>query len=81
MILKLETNFVTEMKLKLVIDRVNEIEQNGVKVYVHCCFLQWHSVKNCRALYKSVLYFIEYSAPFFTLKMMLKYSLHTVHGR
>ncbi len=39
------------MKLKLVIDGVNEIEQNGVKVYVHYCFLQWHSVKNCRALY------------------------------
>ncbi len=26
-------------------------------------------------------YFIEYSAHFFTLKMMLKYSLHTIHGR
>ncbi len=26
-------------------------------------------------------YFIEYSALFFTLKKMLKYSLHTIHGR
>ncbi len=26
-------------------------------------------------------YLIKYSAYFFTLKMMLKYSLHTVHGR
>jgi hypothetical protein len=26
-------------------------------------------------------YFVEYSVQFFTLKMMLKYSLHTVHGR
>jgi len=28
-----------------------------------------------------VPYFIEYSVHFFILKMMLKYSLHTVHGR
>jgi len=28
-----------------------------------------------------VPYFIEYSAHFFTSKMMLKYSLHTIHGR
>jgi hypothetical protein len=30
---------------------------------------------------KKVLYFIEYSAHFFTWKMMLKYSLRTKHGR
>ncbi len=29
----------------------------------------------------AVLYFNEYSANFFTLKMMLKYSLRTIHGR
>jgi len=28
-----------------------------------------------------ILYFIKYSAHFFTLKKMLKYSLHTIHGR
>jgi hypothetical protein len=28
-----------------------------------------------------LLYFIEYSVHFFTLKMMLKYSLRTIHGR
>ncbi len=28
-----------------------------------------------------LLYFIKYSAHFYTLKMMLKYSLHTIHGR
>ncbi len=28
-----------------------------------------------------LLYFIKYSAHFFTLKMMLKYSLCTIHGR
>ncbi len=28
-----------------------------------------------------LLYFIKYSAHFFILKMMLKYSLHTLHGR
>ncbi len=28
-----------------------------------------------------VPYFIEYIAHFFILKMMLKYSLHTIHGR
>jgi hypothetical protein len=29
----------------------------------------------------AVVYFIKYSAHFFTLKMMLKYSLHIIHGR
>jgi len=29
----------------------------------------------------SLPYFIKYSAHFYTLKMMLKYSLHTIHGR
>ncbi len=28
-----------------------------------------------------VQYFIKYSVHFFTWKMMLKYSLHTIHGR
>jgi hypothetical protein len=28
-----------------------------------------------------VLYFIEYSVHFFTLKMLLKYSMPTIHGR
>jgi len=31
--------------------------------------------------YSQIPYFIEYSVLFFTLKMMLKYSLHTIHGR
>ncbi len=31
--------------------------------------------------FQLLLYFIEYSAHFFTLKMMLKYSLRTIHGR
>jgi len=31
-------------------------------------------------LYLPVPYFIEYSAHFFTLKMMLKHSLPTIHG-
>jgi hypothetical protein len=30
---------------------------------------------------KKIPYFIEYSVHFFTLKMMLKYSLHTIHER
>jgi hypothetical protein len=30
---------------------------------------------------KLILYFIEYSVYFFTWKMMLKYSLSTIHGR
>jgi hypothetical protein len=29
----------------------------------------------------SLPYFIEYSSHFFTLKMILNYSLHTIHGR
>ncbi len=32
-------------------------------------------------LWLKILYFIEYSAHFFTLKMMPNYSLHTIHGR
>jgi len=28
-----------------------------------------------------LLYFFEYRVHFFKLKMMLKYSLHTIHGR
>ncbi len=28
-----------------------------------------------------LLYFIQYSVHFFTLKIMLKYSMHTIHGR
>jgi len=36
---------------------------------------------NFTRVVSSILYFIEYSAPFFTLKMMLKYTLYTIHGR
>ncbi len=33
-------------------------------------------------IYNSLIpYFIEYSAHFFTWKMMLKYSMRTIHGR
>jgi hypothetical protein len=31
--------------------------------------------------YRKLPYFFEYSVNFYTLKMMLKYSLHTIHGR
>jgi hypothetical protein len=34
-----------------------------------------------KSFFTIIPYFIEYSAHFFTLKMMLKYSLHTIHGR
>jgi hypothetical protein len=39
------------------------------------------SVPHVIKLFADVPYFIEYNAHFFTLKMMLKYSLGTIQGR
>jgi hypothetical protein len=39
------------------------------------------AVKSGSQEWRPVPYFIEYSAHFLTWKMMLKYSLHTIHGR
>jgi hypothetical protein len=46
--------FATGTKPKLLIGKVDEIEQNWTKMFVRFCLLQWHSVNNGRILSKSV---------------------------
>ncbi len=36
-------------------NETNEIQQNWIKIFVRKCLLQWHSVKNCRKLCKTVI--------------------------
>jgi len=55
-ILNRSLNFVTEMKLKLFIDWINEFEQNLPKKFNQYCFTMSHSVKDCEIPHKTILF-------------------------
>jgi hypothetical protein len=55
-ILSLEAKLMTGTKLKLLIDKVNKIEQTCMKNIIRFYLLPSHSVNNCRIGFKSVNY-------------------------